>query len=303
MPFDLEGCVLLDRSGWGDNSLVEIEPGLGTLGASRPSVAPNRFGSPVVEGTMPPDPSSRSARATSLPRAVLFDLDDTLFDHALTSRAALARIWTTHPFLRGLPLESAWKQYSRLLEEVHPEVVAGRLTPEVARVERFRRLGLAAGVALTPDESAELSRTYRIHYQRLRRPVPGARRLLERLHGRTTIGVVSNNQLEEQVEKLRFLGLTSLVDELVVSEEVRVAKPDAKIFDIALDRVDAAPGEAAMIGDSWENDVRGAYAVGIRAVWFNRFALPRPERLPIDEIPSFRAPASVERLLATRRSR
>lgn len=164
-------------------------------------------------------------------------------------------------------------------------------------MERFRQLASLAGAQITAGEAEALSREYRAQYQRFRRTVPGARAMLERLHGRTTIGVVSNNAQQEQLDKLAFLRLGHLIDELVVSEAVGVAKPDPRIFEIALRRVGARPADAVMIGDSWSNDVRGARAAGIRAIWFNRFGAVRPEPVEVPEIASFRAPARAERLL------
>ena len=94
---------------------------------------------------------------------------------------------------------------------------------------------------------------------------PRRRRLLERLHGRTVLGVVTNNQIAEQEEKVAHFGLNDVIDFLVVSEGVGVSKPDPRIFSLALDRAAAEPGEAVMIGDSWENDILGARGAGIPA--------------------------------------
>jgi putative hydrolase of the HAD superfamily len=61
-----------------------------------------------------------------------------------------------------------------------------------------------------------------------------------------------------------------------VSEEAGVAKPDPKIFEIALDRLGVGALETVMVGDSWINDIAGAAAAGLRTVWFNRTDLERP---------------------------
>ncbi len=232
---------------------------------------------------------------------MLFDFDDTLFDHSLTCRAALGRLRASTPFLRRLPLDTVWREYSRLLEEVHPDVLAGLRSIDEARTERFRRLGFLAGVSIGVEEASELSHRYRSHYQRLRRPVPGVPQLLRRLHARAVLGIVTNNERAEQEEKLTALGLSPWIDALVVSQDVGVSKPDPRIFAIALDRVGASPSEAVMIGDSWESDVRGAQAAGIRAIWFNRFGKTRPDRLEVDELRSFRAPSQIERILSASR--
>src|SRR5437870_1167181 len=80
-------------------------------------------------------------------------------------------------------------------------------------------------------------------------------------------GIVTNNLLEEQQDKLQYCGLASCVDVLIASEDVGVAKPDRGIFDIALDRMGVAAPDAVMVGDSWANDIAGALNAGIRAVW------------------------------------
>jgi putative hydrolase of the HAD superfamily len=66
------------------------------------------------------------------------------------------------------------------------------------------------------------------------------------------------------------------VDRLVVSEEAGASKPDPRIFEIALARAGCAAEEAVMVGDSWTNDILGARAAGIRAIWFDRDARDPP---------------------------
>jgi putative hydrolase of the HAD superfamily len=60
--------------------------------------------------------------------------------------------------------------------------------------------------------------------------------------------------------------LRTLVDAVVISAELGVAKPDPAIFRAALERLGAAAGDALHVGDSVEHDVAGARAAGIEAV-------------------------------------
>ncbi len=239
----------------------------------------------------------------ALPKVVLFDMDDTLFDFSLTCRDALARLRSVHPRLRSRPLHELWREYVRLLETVHADIASGALSIDLARAQRFERLAKYCGSSVSPEEARDWSQEYRRHYQSLRRLVPGARRLLERLHERTMLGIVSNNQVAEQEEKVTRFGLDGLLDFLVISEGVGVAKPDPRIFGLALDRASARPREAVMVGDSWENDVLGARGAGVPAVWFNRFGRSPPSVVPVPQITSFRSPGSVEAILARARLR
>ena len=106
----------------------------------------------------------------------------------------------------------------------------------------------------------------------------GAGELLEALHARVPIAIVSNNLLEEQTDKLRLCGFDRFIDHLVVSEEIGITKPDPAIFRSALDRLGVPADQAVMVGDSWPADIVGARRAGIRAVWFNPRHLAPPER-------------------------
>jgi HAD superfamily hydrolase (TIGR01549 family) len=206
---------------------------------------------------------------------VLFDLDDTLFDHAATARAALAATAAGRPTLHGVPLEDLYQRYSELLEEMHPRVMTGEIPYLVAREQRFQRLLSPYEGELSGAASQQVAEQHYGHYQRLRQPVAGALALLQRLKPTHKIGIVTNNRTAEQREKLRFLGMDTLVDALITSEDVGVLKPDPAIYQVALQRLQASPAQTVMVGDNWSADVLGALAVGIRPVWLNRFGAAR----------------------------
>jgi putative hydrolase of the HAD superfamily len=210
--------------------------------------------------------------------AVLLDLDDTLFDHWACTRAALADLRERFPVLGRMPVAEIETEHRRLLEELHLQVLAERMTVDDARVERFRRLLEFAGG--TPDAASpiDVAAAYRAAYLAHWRPVDGALELLEALHGRVLTGVVTNNVAVEQRQKIAACGFGPLLDAVVISEEAGVTKPDPRIFRMALDQLGCQAGETVMIGDAWGTDIEGARAAGIRPVWFNRFAAESPDR-------------------------
>ena len=202
--------------------------------------------------------------------AVLFDLDDTLFDHEYCARTALESVRSAHACFAPVEAVALQRSHAAILEELHTQVMAGRVDLDVARVERFRRLFESAGVDADHTLAAEAAHTYRRRYLESRRAVAGAATLLQMARQRARIGIVSNNLLEEQQDKLRCCRLDRYVDVLLVSEEAGVSKPDPRIFQIALERLGSRPDEAVMVGDSWSADIVGARGAGIRAIWFNR---------------------------------
>ena len=210
-------------------------------------------------------------------RALLFDLDDTLFDHRASAGEALRRVCRAHDCLRAAAFADVERQHASLLEEMHPRVVTGLLGMDEARVERFRQLLLRFGGAVTDDLCREAAAMYRREYLDARRATAGAEALLAAVRRRASVAIVSNNMLQEQTEKLEFCRLAAHVDALIVSEAAGVSKPDPAIFRAALEAIGAQPHEAVMIGDSWTADVLGAHAAGIRPIWFNPLGLPRPD--------------------------
>jgi putative hydrolase of the HAD superfamily len=218
-------------------------------------------------------------------RAVLFDLDDTLFDHRLCARTALSEMHSAHPEFQACPLDEFEHLHATQLEELHPLVTRGELPLEEARRERLRRLFRAVGAAPPEERIAAAAEAYRVSYVRIRQPISGAAALLAGVKARARVGIVTNNLLEEQQDKLRQCRLDGYVDALVVSEKAGVSKPDPRIFEIALEHLGCRPDEVVMVGDSWVADVAGAIAAGIRPLWFNPQRKPRPEpALEVDEI-------------------
>jgi len=88
------------------------------------------------------------------------------------------------------------------------------------------------------------------------------------------VGLISNWD-SRLVPLLGRLGIWELLDAAAVSFEVGVEKPHPLIFRQALSRCGVRPQQAALVGDSLEEDVQGATAAGLRAVWLRRGG-PRP---------------------------
>ena len=99
----------------------------------------------------------------------------------------------------------------------------------------------------------------------LEAPYPHTRRLLARLSGQYKLGVIAN-QPPGTPERLQSYGLSDYFEVCVSSGDIGMSKPDAAIFHLALEQAECAPGDAVMIGDRLDNDIRPAKAIGFRTV-------------------------------------
>ena len=92
------------------------------------------------------------------------------------------------------------------------------------------------------------------------------------------IGLISNGQRDLEEFATHH---TLEVDAVVGSKAHGRVKPHASIFVAALRALDVAPDETAMVGDSYEDDIEGARALGIRAILLDRDGLQQeaPDRI------------------------
>ena len=90
-------------------------------------------------------------------QAVLFDLDDTLFDHRGCARDALAAVQRAHGILQKMSFDALERAHTVFLEQLHAGVMLGRVPLEAARIERFRRLLQFAGISAGPEVAGELA--------------------------------------------------------------------------------------------------------------------------------------------------
>ncbi len=122
------------------------------------------------------------------------------------------------------------------------------------------------------------------------------------------VGAVKNLARVALLSNTQSFGL-GLLDRLGIRERIRLQllsaelgtlKPEAAVYEAAERRLGLFPGNLAMVGDSWKDDVLGPVAAGWTAIWVNREGQARPRHdpdLPIHEIRSLAAlPALIEDL-------
>jgi putative hydrolase of the HAD superfamily len=87
------------------------------------------------------------------------------------------------------------------------------------------------------------------------------------LRPRCKTAVLSNAWPDTRQAFVEVFGLDQVVDEIIISAEEGVAKPDPRIFRIALDRLGVQPEQAVFVDDT-AGHVEAARAVGMRAIQF-----------------------------------
>lgn len=92
------------------------------------------------------------------------------------------------------------------------------------------------------------------------------RRWLETLHGTYKLAVISNNFGNTRGWCDEY-GLTALLEAIIDSTVLGIAKPDARIFEAALSELGVAPAHAIYVGDSYAADMVGGKNAGLWTAW------------------------------------
>lgn len=197
-------------------------------------------------------PRGFDTRLDPVPKLVLFDLDNTLCDHATSLTLRVEHAF--EPFFEGEELtEVARAAISRASEgtshfaEVLSEYgirdgKAAEVAVERYVSDRYRGLELYSDSIVT----------------------------IERVREIAEIGMITNGPTAIQQPKIDLLGIERYFPFILISESVGIWKPDPGIFHIALDMAGVGAEDAIYVGDSPVADVPGAQAAGMRSVWINR---------------------------------
>jgi putative hydrolase of the HAD superfamily len=114
------------------------------------------------------------------------------------------------------------------------------------------------------------------------------------------VGLITNGNHALQYRKLQMLGLQYIFDEIIVSGDVMVEKPDREIFRMMCEKLSLEPSQMVYVGDNPRNDIAGARGAGYHTVWMRSTGMWDYEVAPADESVDRveEIPAAVERIEA-----
>ncbi|MER7397783.1 HAD family hydrolase [Streptomyces sp. NPDC000151] len=214
-------------------------------------------------------------------RAVLWDVDDTIFDYASADLAGMQ----AHLLAEGLAdgfvsVDQALARWKEVTEIHWRRFEAGGITFEAQRRDRVREF---LGMTSMSDEDADgWFGRYLAHYEAAWALFPDTLPVLELLAAEYRHAVLSNSSTRNQDRKLRVLGVRDRFEALLCAAELGIAKPAAGAFHAACEALGLPPAEVAYVGDQPDIDAGGAVAAGLTGIWLDRRGLGgRPELIRI----------------------
>ncbi|MEU9232638.1 HAD family hydrolase [Streptomyces subrutilus] len=202
-------------------------------------------------------------------RAVLWDIDDTLFDYTGADAAGLSRHLEAERIAQryGTPAQALalWRE---ITDRNWARFAAGEGTFQGQRRDRVREF--LERPAMTDGEADAWFDQYVAHYKAAWTVFPDVVPVLDVLAAGYRHGVLTNSSTVNQDPKLRDLGLRDRFEVLVCAVELGISKPAAGAFLAACEALGLPPAEVAYVGDQPEIDARGARDAGLLAIWLDR---------------------------------
>ncbi|MGW7368147.1 HAD family hydrolase [Streptomyces sp. NPDC054841] len=226
-------------------------------------------------------------------RAVLWDIDDTIFDYAGADRVGMERHLQAEGLVNGYgSVDQALARWKELTRIHWRRFEAGGVDFEEQRRDRVRDfLGV---LDMSDAEADEWFARYLAHYEAAWQLFPDALPVLDLLAADFRHGVLSNSSIHNQHRKLTELGVRDRFEAVVCAAELGIAKPEAAAFHAACDALGLAPQDVAYVGDQPDIDAGGAVAAGLTGIWLDRGGLGgRPELIRItglEELPGLLRP-------------
>ena len=210
---------------------------------------------------------------------LFFDLDNTLWDFNSNSYDALYIALQKLDLLDKIGnYDQYFSVYYQVNERLWDLYRDNRITKNVLRGLRFEE-SLALNNTPIPGIGDRLNEAYLAEMPKQLKLVPGAREVLDYLHHKYRMAIITYGFREVQAEKLLQTGLKKYFDKLFISEEIGAQKPHKLIFQHAVKSMNAPKKKSLMIGDSWDADIVGAMQFGMDQVYY----CPDPRKLPTSE--------------------
>ena len=200
-----------------------------------------------------------------IPCPVLIDIDDTLFDFRKSSYQALVKAFSEIGFSFG---EQEMREYEVFNNQMWKSFELGEIEKEFIYAERFRRYFASIGLNADP---VEINRRYLLELAEGRNFMPHCRELLQALHGKYLVVVVTNGDTYAQERRIEISGMAQYFDHVFISEQLGTKKPEKDFYDKVFQVIGPARREhAIMVGDSLSSDMQGGRNAGIPTCFYGK---------------------------------
>ncbi|CAG8998611.1 MAG: Putative HAD-hydrolase YfnB [Candidatus Celerinatantimonas neptuna] len=223
---------------------------------------------------------------------IFFDLDHTLWDFERNARKALRQLYQQFLSLSQFSEQCFIDVYEQVNHQLWALFDRGGIDKQNLRRLRFPQTFeiLHANESDYSISCDEMDQWYIEHCSKMDGLFSGCHQCLSALKQHFQLHLITNGFAETQHQKLLSSNLTGYFQQIFISDELGIHKPNPAIFEHAMSEVGAVAAECLMVGDNLVADIDGARKVGIDQVWFNPKSLNSNDPMTyqihqLDELP------------------
>lgn len=199
----------------------------------------------------------------------IFDVDDTLYDQLEPFKKAYQEHFSQN---KEISVEALYRYSRKFSDEVFELTQQGKLSMEEMYIYRLTKAFNEFKITIQPQQALDFQKDYAAFQEKITL-IPDMEKTLQYCTERQlTVGIITNGPSTHQRNKIKNLKVTQWInpDHIFVSGELKMAKPDQKIFRHVEKQLQLEPQKTFYIGDSYDNDVLGAKNAGWKTIWCNR---------------------------------
>ncbi len=207
-------------------------------------------------------------------KAVLFDLDDTLFDYQTVHDKTLVKLFDRISEIINMPIEMVKIAFELAQKEVKKQLIgtAASHNRDLYFQKLFELLNSKIKHKIEAKYIVELFRLYWDTFFKNIKKDKYAIKVLKFLKSNwIKTWIITDSQTYSQLKKMELLWISQYIDVLVTSEEAWIEKPHPSTFLLAAHKLWVLAKDCVMVWDNIERDIDWAQALWIKWVWLNRF--------------------------------
>lgn len=198
-------------------------------------------------------------------KIIIFDADDTLFDFKKSEREAFKD--TMEEFNLDYDENYHFKVYKEINTALWKDFELGIIPQEKINEVRFKIFSEALNIKFNTDKFAY---SYIENLGNASFLYEESTELIEYLYRDYILFIVTNGLKEVQNNRIKKSSIAKYFKNIIVSDEVNVAKPNPKIFEYALiDVANTYSDEILVVGDSLSSDIQGGINLKADTCWYN----------------------------------
>ncbi|MDQ7233211.1 HAD family hydrolase (plasmid) [Bacillus pacificus] len=202
---------------------------------------------------------------------IFFDIDGTLLNYDNAEENGISHFFQKYnDIFLGNELE-AMKLWHELSDKYFNKFLSKELSFQEQQGMRMYHLFKTYGVNVSPEESQHRFNQYIELYKKSWTLFEDVLHTLQTLQQRGhSLGIISNGDYEQQIEKLTALNILQYFKYIFTSSELGISKPDPEIFHKAVLQLNLEMKDCYYIGDRLETDAISSTAAGMQGIWLNR---------------------------------